>query len=65
MEEIADYLYEQHLSAPFVVAYLQNIKDWLERLLCEFPDSGTPTPEYGEGIRRVVYRKHSFLYRVI
>ena len=64
LEEIGDYLYEQRLSAEFVVEYLQRFEDWLEALLCEFPESGTPMPELGEGIRRVVYRKYCFLYRV-
>jgi len=64
MEEIADYLYTQHLSAKFVVNYLEQFETWLESLLGTFPESGTPMPEFGEGVRRVVYRKYSFLYRV-
>ena len=64
LEEIADYLYAQHLSAEFVVEYLQQFEDWLEKVLGTFPESGTPMQEFGEGVRRVVYRKYSFLYRV-
>ncbi|VAX09713.1 hypothetical protein MNBD_GAMMA25-1234 [hydrothermal vent metagenome] len=51
MEEIADYLYQQNLSQAFVVDYLNHF----ETLLCQFLESGTPMPEYGDGIRRVVY----------
>ena len=64
MEEIADYLYEQHLSSEFVITYLEDIEAWLEKILGLFPESGMQMPEFGEGIRRVVYRKYSFLYRV-
>lgn len=44
--------------------YLHRFEDWLEKLLCTFPESGTAMPVFGEGVRRVVYRKYSFLYRV-
>tara|TARA_R110001592_G_scaffold48448_3_gene152505 strand:+ start:270 stop:557 length:288 start_codon:yes stop_codon:yes gene_type:complete len=64
LEEIADYLYEKNLSGEFVVAYLGQFESWLEKLLGEFPESGMSMPEFGEGIRRVVYRKYSFIYRV-
>ena len=64
MEKIADYLYQQNLSQAFVVDYLNHFETWLETLLCQFPESGTPMPEYGDGIRRVVYNKFTFLYRV-
>ncbi|MCF6286718.1 MAG: type II toxin-antitoxin system RelE/ParE family toxin [Candidatus Hydrogenedentes bacterium] len=64
MEEIGDYLYQQHLSSEFVVAYLQRFETWLEKVLGQFPESGMLMPEYGDDIRRVVYKKYSFLYRI-
>ena len=64
MEEIADYLYQQSLSKEFVVDYLNRFEIWLETLLCQFPESGAPMPEYGNGVRRVAYKKYSFHYRV-
>jgi len=64
LEEIADHLYTQHLSAEFVVKYMQEFEDWLERVLGTFPESGTPVPTFGADVRRVVYRKYSFLYRI-
>ncbi len=64
LEEIAEYLYKQHLSNEFVVDYLNNFESWLNSILSQFPKSGTPMPEYGKGIRRVVYKRYSFLYRV-
>lgn len=30
----------------------------------QFPESGHLMPEFGDGIRRVVYREYSFVYRV-
>lgn len=64
LEEIADHLYSKHLSSKFVIDYIQQFEDWLEKVLGTFPDSGTPMPDYGEGVRRVVYKKYCFLYRV-
>lgn len=64
LDEIADYLYQQNLSGGFVRGYLNRFEVWLEKVLGQFPESGTPMPEFGEGIRRVVYEKFSFVYRV-
>jgi plasmid stabilization system protein ParE len=64
LEEIADYLYQQHLSNQFVVNYLQRFEDWLITLLSQFPESGTLMPEFGDDVRRVVYQKYSFVYRI-
>lgn len=64
LEEIAEYLYQQNLSNAFVVDYLYGLEQWLETVLTQFPESGTPMSDYGEGVRRVVYRRYSFLYRV-
>jgi plasmid stabilization system protein ParE len=64
LEEIADYLYQQQLSSEFVLDYLDRFETWLESLLGQFPESGTPMPEYGDDIRRVVYHTYSFVYRV-
>lgn len=64
LEEIAEHLYAKHLSSEFVIAYIQQFEDWLEKVLGTFPDSGTSMPDCGEGVRRVVYRKYCFLYRV-
>lgn len=64
MEDIADYLYQQNLSKKFVLDYLNKFENWLEVTLCQFPESGMLMPEYGKDIRRVVYQKYSFIYRL-
>jgi plasmid stabilization system protein ParE len=64
LEEIAEYLYQQKLSKKFVLDYLQQFETWLETLLGQFPESGQPLPDFGVGIRRVVYRKYSFVYQI-
>lgn len=64
LAEVADYLYRQNLSNRFVLDYLQRFEDWLNTLLLQFPESGTPMPEFGENIRRVVYQQYSFVYRL-
>jgi len=68
LAEIADYLYQQDLSKPFVLKYLKQFNTWLNKVLIQFPESGTPMPEfeaeYAENIRRIVYQKYSFIYRI-
>jgi plasmid stabilization system protein ParE len=64
LEEIADYLYTKNLSKEFVRNYLKQFESWLITLLGQFPESGILQPEYGVGIRKVVYKKYSFLYRI-
>lgn len=39
--------------------YLNKFKTWLNTLLGQFPESGAPMPEYGDGIRRVVYHRYN------
>ena len=64
LEEIADYLYQQQLSKTFVLDYLKRFETWLETVLGQFPESGHLMPEFGDGIRRVVYREYSFVYHL-
>jgi plasmid stabilization system protein ParE len=64
LAEVADYLYQQNLSQRFVLDYLQRFEDWLNTLLLQFPESGTPMPAFGDNIRRVVYQQYSFIYRL-
>lgn len=64
LAEVADYLYRQNLSQRFVLDYLQRFENWLNTLLVQFPESGTPMPEFGDNIRRVVYQQYSFVYRL-
>lgn len=63
-EEYAEYLHKQKKSKQFVSTYLTKIETYLENTLKLFPESGTPMPEYGEGIRRLSYQRSSILYRV-
>jgi len=64
LAEIADYLYQEHLSKVFVRDYLMQFETWLETVLGQFPESGTLMPEYGCDVRRIVYQQYSFIYRV-
>lgn len=63
LEDVAEYLYKQSLSKEFVRNYLWQFHDWLETILGQFPDAGTLMPEYGDNVRKVVYREYSFIYR--
>ncbi len=64
LEEIADYLYKETRSKKFVTDYLNQFEKWLELVLGQFPESGKPLPDYGQDIRRIVYQKYSFVYRI-
>ncbi len=64
LEDIAEYLYQQNLSNEFVVNYLNQFENWLDTVLRQFPESGTPMPEFSEGMRRVTYNKYCFIYRI-
>lgn len=64
LQEIAEYLYAQDLSNQFVLDYLDRFEEYLLKVLGQFPEAGTPMKEYGKDVRRIVYQKYSFLYRV-
>ncbi|WP_040554899.1 type II toxin-antitoxin system RelE/ParE family toxin [Rheinheimera sp. A13L] len=64
LSEIAEYLSGQGLPDSFVVEYLNQFELWLNKVLLEFPESGIELTEYGYGIRKVCYKKYSFVYRV-
>ncbi|NRQ43982.1 type II toxin-antitoxin system RelE/ParE family toxin [Rheinheimera sp. YQF-2] len=64
LEQIATHLSEQSLPNTFIVEYLNQFELWLNKVLIEFPDSGIPMPEYGTDIRKICYKKYSFVYRV-
>jgi len=36
----------------------------VECIAWEFPESGVLLPEYGDEIRKVVYKKYSFVHRI-
>lgn len=64
LDEYAYYLYQQTQSKSFVAKYLGEIEENFEKILSLFPESGTPMPEYGEGIRRLSFQGSAILYRI-
>ena len=64
LSQIAEYLSGQGLPNAFVVEYINQFELWLNKVLLEFPESGIELAEYGPGIRKVCYKKYSFVYRV-
>lgn len=63
-DEFAEYLYTQTQSKRFVREYVEKIESYLETTLKLFPESGTPMPDYGEGVRRLTYQRFSILYKI-
>jgi plasmid stabilization system protein ParE len=64
LDEFAEYLYEKNQSKQFVTEYIDKIEKQFKNTLNLFPESGTPMPEYGEGIRRLTYQRSSILYKI-
>ncbi len=64
LSQISEYLSKQGLPDPFVVEYLNQFELWLNKVLLEFPESGIELKEHGQGIRKVCYKKYSFVYRL-
>jgi len=64
LDEIAQYLFEATQSNEQVIRYLKRFEAFLDKVLLTFPESGTPMPQYGEDVRRIVYERYSFLYRI-
>jgi plasmid stabilization system protein ParE len=64
LEELTDYLFTETQSSDFVIKYINSLEEYLESVLRLFPESGTRVTEYGEGIRRIVFKEYSFLYRI-
>lgn len=64
LAQIATHLSEQSLPNSFIVEYLNQFELWLNKVLLEFPDSGIPMSEFGADIRKICYKKYSFVYRV-
>ena len=62
--EILDYLYQQNLSNDFAINYINQFEKFLSTVLIQFPEAGTRMPQYGKGVRRIVYQRYSFLYQV-
>lgn len=64
LSEISDYLSQRQVSNAFVLDYLNRFEHYLKSVLGQFPESGTPMPQFGKDVRRVVYQEYSFLYRI-
>lgn len=62
--DIFDYIHQQTLSKEFAFNYINKFESFLKQVLIQFPEAGTPMPQYGKGIRRIVYQRYSFLYQV-
>lgn len=62
--EIIDYLHQQNLSNDFAVDYISKFEKFLTLVLTQFPEAGTLMPQFGEGVRRIVFQRYSFLYKV-
>ena len=62
--EQAHYIFEKTKDPNTADAFLDNMKLYLEEVLTTFPKIGRATPEFGEGVRKVIYQSYSILYRI-
>lgn len=65
LENITDYLLKETQSPNFVIRYLDDIENYITEILTLFPESGAPLSDWGNDIRRIVYKEYSFIYKII
>ena len=64
LREQAQYIYEQTQSPKLADAYLDGMQHFIKETLSHFPKSGRPTPELGQGTRKLVYQGYSIIYKI-
>ena len=60
----ARYIYELTLDIKKADIYLDEMEDYISTTLRVHPKIGRPAPELGLGIRKLVYKRYSILYRM-
>lgn len=61
----AKYIYELTLDIHKADRYLDEMEDYISNTLRIHPQIGRPIPEFGEDIRKLVYKQYSILYRIL
>ncbi len=64
MEQIAEWMYEQSRSKKSTRAYIVEIRRFLDEILPEYPYIGRKSTEYGNDVRKIVFRSYTILYAV-
>jgi len=62
--EAALFIYERSGSIQKADRFMDELKECIEKMLGSFPRLGRPAPEFGEGIRKLVCRTFTVLYRI-
>jgi len=60
----ASYIYELTQSIAKADGYLDEMKAYLHHTLTIHPQLGRPAPELGLGVRKLVYKRYTILYRL-
>ncbi|WP_353661817.1 type II toxin-antitoxin system RelE/ParE family toxin [Hydrogenimonas sp. SS33] len=64
LAEAAAFVYEESGNPEVADRVLNDLKTCIVRMLGTFPRLGRPAPEFGHGIRKLVCRKFTVLYRI-
>ena len=59
------YIFELTLDAQKADKYLFTMKAHISQSLSYFPKLGRPAEEFGEGIRKLVHKNYTILYKII
>ena len=60
----ATYIYGLTLSTKKADSYLDEMEDYINHTLQVHPQLGRATPELGSGVRKLLYKRYSILYRI-
>ncbi|HHD79501.1 MAG TPA: type II toxin-antitoxin system RelE/ParE family toxin [Epsilonproteobacteria bacterium] len=60
----AKYIYELTLSVEKADNYLDEMEAYIHHALNFHPQLGRPAPELGFGVRKLVYKRYTILYRI-
>ena len=58
------YIYEKTLDIDKSDNYLITMKSFIKDTLSRFPKIGRSSEEFGTGLRKLVYKDYSILYRI-
>ena len=60
----AKYIYELTLSLEKADNYFDEMEEYINHTLKVHPKLGRPAPELGFGVRKLIYKRYSILYRI-
>ena len=60
----ANYIFKLTADEEKADLYLDMMESYITQTLSQYPLIGRPAPEISEGIRKLVYKRYTILYRI-